>query len=93
MNRLHLILLAGMVATPATAQPFIFELKPKSKEAYPPPPSPVPVAPPRSDTTETPNKAIRGQAGRAGNTSHRNLRTERGRSASATGDRNGAEKR
>ena len=36
MNRLCLILLAGMVAAPATAQPFILELKPKLKEAYPP---------------------------------------------------------
>ena len=93
MNRLCLILLAGMVAAPATAQPFILELKPKLKDAYPPPPSPTPVAPPRSDTTTVPNYEGHGQAAQTGNPSQPNFPTERGSAANADEGRSGAEER
>lgn len=90
MNRLYLILLAGMVAAPAVAQPFILELKPKLKEAYPPPPSPTPVAPPRSDTTTAPKYESRGQAAQTGDPSQPNFPMERGSATNAQEGRSGA---
>jgi hypothetical protein len=93
MNRLYLMLLAGMVAAPATAQPFILELKPKLKEAYPPPPSPTPVAPPKSDTTTAPKYESRGQAAQTGDPSQPNLPMERGSAANGDEGRGGAEDR